>query len=64
LPGLHPIGEGKLSNIGNRNPSSTQLLTTISTLVVAVAGFYFGSKSTKEAAEAVARAAAPPEEHL
>ena len=33
---------------------SKQLLTTVSTLVVAVAGFYFGSKSVKEAREAVA----------
>jgi hypothetical protein len=40
-----------------RQHVSTQLLTTISTLVVAVAGFYFGSKSTKEAAEAAVRAA-------
>jgi hypothetical protein len=47
-----------------RQHVSTQLLTTISTLVVAVAGFYFGSKSTKEAAEAVVRAATPPEDRL
>ena len=32
---------------------SKQLLTTISTLVVAVAGFYFGSKTVKEATESV-----------
>jgi hypothetical protein len=36
-----------------QNDISKQLLTTISTLVVAVAGFYFGSKSVKEATEAV-----------
>jgi hypothetical protein len=35
-----------------QNDISTQLLTTISTLVVAVAGFYFGSKSVKEATAA------------
>ncbi len=34
----------------------TQLLTTVSTLVVAVAGFYFGSKTTKEAADSAVRA--------
>jgi hypothetical protein len=36
-----------------------QLLTTVSTLVVAVAGFYFGSKNTGAAAEA-ARSFRPP----
>ena len=42
LHGAMPAGEG-------RDDLSQQLLTTISTLVVAVAGFYFGSKSTQEA---------------
>lgn len=36
-----------------------QLLATVSTLVVAVAGFYFGSKSVQEGNKAVIDAAAP-----
>ncbi|HET8814352.1 MAG TPA: hypothetical protein VFM51_05280 [Solirubrobacterales bacterium] len=36
-----------------------QLLTTVSTLVVAVAAFYFGSKSVQEGSKAVTEAAAP-----
>jgi hypothetical protein len=43
-----------------REELSIQLFTTISTLVVAVAGFYFGAKSTKEAAESVVRASTRP----
>jgi hypothetical protein len=38
---------------------NTQLLTTVSTLVVAVAGFYFGSKSVQEGSKAAIEAAAP-----
>jgi hypothetical protein len=52
-----------------RDNLTTQLFTTISTLVVAVAAFYFGAKSTKEAVGVVAQVAAgaaepkpPPEE--
>jgi hypothetical protein len=40
-----------------REDLATQLLTTISTLVVAVAGFYFGAKSVREGARAGAEAA-------
>jgi hypothetical protein len=36
-----------------------QLLTTVSTLVVAVAAFYFGSKSVQEGSKAVSEATAP-----
>lgn len=38
---------------------NTQLLTTVSTLVVAVAGFYFGSKSVQEGSKAAIEAATP-----
>ncbi len=38
---------------------NTQLLTTVSTLVVAVAGFYFGSKSVQEGNKAAIEAAGP-----
>lgn len=38
---------------------NTQLLTTVSTLVIAVAGFYFGSKSVQEGNKAAIEAAAP-----
>lgn len=38
---------------------NTQLLTTVSTLVVAVAGFYFGSKSVQEGSKAAIDAAGP-----
>lgn len=38
-----------------------QILTTISTLVVAVSAFYFGSRSVETAREAVAEAVAKPE---
>ncbi len=38
---------------------NTQLLTTVSTLVVAVAGFYFGSKSAQEGSSSALKAAAP-----
>jgi hypothetical protein len=36
-----------------------QLLTTVSTLVIAVAGFYFGSKSVQEGSKAAIEAAGP-----
>lgn len=48
---LHATAQGE-----QQDEISTQLLTTISTLVVAVAGFYFGSKTSKEAAAAANRA--------
>lgn len=38
---------------------NTQLLTTVSTLVVAVSGFYFGSKSVQEGNQAVIDLASP-----
>lgn len=38
---------------------NTQLLTTVSTLVIAVAGFYFGSKSVQEGNRAAIEAAGP-----
>jgi len=38
---------------------NTQLLTTVSTLVIAVAGFYFGSKSVQEGNQAAIEAAGP-----
>jgi hypothetical protein len=38
---------------------NTQLLTTVSTLVIAVAGFYFGSKSVQEGNQAAIAAAGP-----
>jgi len=38
---------------------NTQLLTTVSTLVIAVAGFYFGSKSVQEGSKAAIEAAGP-----
>lgn len=43
----------------NAQNINTQLLTTVSTLVVAVAGFYFGSKSVQEGSRAALDAAAP-----
>jgi hypothetical protein len=43
----------------DRKDLNTQLLTTVSTLVVAVAGFYFGSKSVQEGSRAAIEAAAP-----
>lgn len=42
-----------------RKDLNTQLLTTVSTLVVAVAGFYFGSKSVQEGSRAAIEAAGP-----
>jgi hypothetical protein len=39
--------------------ANTQLLATVSTLVVAVAGFYFGSRSVQEGSQAVLDAAGP-----
>lgn len=38
---------------------NTQLLTTVSTLVVAVAGFYFGSRSVQEGSQAALDASGP-----
>jgi hypothetical protein len=42
-----------------RKDLNTQLLTTVSTLVVAVAGFYFGSKSVQEGSRQAIEAAGP-----
>lgn len=44
---------------GNQKDLNTQLLTTVSTLVIAVAGFYFGSKSVQEGSKAAIEAAGP-----
>jgi hypothetical protein len=43
----------------NLKDINTQLLTTVSTLVIAVAGFYFGSKSVQEGNQAAIAAAGP-----
>jgi len=61
LVSVRGIGGGRWqAKIEPRNDQqddlATQLLTTISTLVVAVAGFYFGSKSVREATTAVVAA--------
>lgn len=40
---------GTMEDGDNRNELGLQLLTTVSTLVVAVAGFYFGARATNEA---------------
>jgi hypothetical protein len=41
----------------DKNSINIQLLTTVSTLVIAVAGFYFGSKSVQEGSKAALAAA-------
>ena len=49
---------GSTDDVETKKTLTIQLLTTVSTLVVAVAAFYFGSKTTKEAAGIVAQVAA------